>query len=345
MTTRTLIDLASACGASLEGDGTRTVRGPASLRDAGSDEISFCAHPRFRADLERTRAAAVLVPRDMLIERKDLAILRCDDSNRAFTTVVRMFAPARSAALPGVHASAVVEAGVELGANVSIGPLCHIGKGARIGPRTILRAQVEIGEGALLGEDCEVFPGVVLYEHVQVGARCVIHAGCVIGSDGHGFEPRKEGWVKVPQCGTVAIEDDVEIGANCAIDRARFGVTRIGRGTKIDNLVHIGHNVVIGPGSMIIAQVGISGSTRLGRGVVVGGQAGISGHLELGDGVRVGGGSAVVDDWPAGVEIWGFPARPFKETVRNMAHAARADELVKRVRELEKRLKQLEQTR
>ncbi len=345
MTTRTLTDLASACGASIEGDASRRVRGPASLRDARADEISFCAHPRFRAELESTRAAAVLVPRDMQVERKDLALLRCENSSRAFTTIVRMFAPPRASASAGVHASAVVEPGAELGADVSIGPLCHVGKGARIGARTILRAQVDIGEHCEIGEDCELFASVVLYDRVRLGARCVIHAGCVLGSDGHGFEPRPEGWVKVPQCGTVAIEDDVEIGANTTIDRARFGVTRIGRGTKIDNLVHIGHNVVIGPDSMIIAQVGISGSARLGRGVVVGGQAGISGHLEIGDGVRVGGGSAVVDNWPAGAEIWGFPARAFKQTVRSMAHAGRADELVKRVRELEQRLKKLEEPR
>ena len=345
MTTRTLIDLARACGASLEGDASRLIRGPATLRDARPDEISFCANPKFRAELERTEAAAVLVPRDMQVERKDLALLRCDDASRAFTAVVHMFAPQQTPPATGVHASAVVDPSAVIGPGVSIGPLCHVGKGVRIGARSVLRAQVEIGEGCEIGEDCELFPGVVLYDRVQIGARCVIHAGCVFGSDGHGFEPRKEGWVKIPQCGTVAIEDDVEVGANTTIDRARFGATRIGRGTKIDNLVHIGHNVVIGPGSMIVAQVGISGSTRLGRGVVVGGQVGITGHIELGDGVRVGGKSGVINSWPAGVELWGFPARPLKETLRIMAHAARAEELTKRVRELEQRLKNLEETR
>jgi UDP-3-O-[3-hydroxymyristoyl] glucosamine N-acyltransferase len=344
MTTRTLNDLAKACGAALEGDGTRRVSGPASLRDARPDEISFCGHPRFRAELERTQAAAVLVPRDMVVARKDIALLRCEDSSRAFTTLVRLFAPVRAAAKPGVHASAIVDPSAELGANVAVAALAHVGAGARIGARTIVHAQVEIGDNCQIGEDCEVFPGAVLYERVQLGSRCVIHAGCVLGSDGHGFDPRPEGWVKIPQYGTVVVEDDVEIGANTTIDRARFGVTRIGRGTKIDNLVHIGHNVVIGPNSMIIAQVGISGSTRLGRGVVIGGQTGINGHLELGDGVRVGGNSGVLENLPAGSQVWGFPARPFKETVRNMARATQADDLTRRVRELEKRLKKLEQT-
>ncbi len=341
MTTRTLIELARACGASLEGDAALAIRGPANLREAERDEISFCSQPRFRPELERTRAGAVLVPRDMQIERKDLTLLRCDNPSRAFSTIVELFAPPPPTAVPGVHPSAVVDPGVILGAAASIGALCHISRGALIGARTILRARVEIGEDCTVGEDTELFPGVVLYARVSVGARCVIHSGTVLGSDGHGFEPTSRGWIKIRQCGTVMVEDDVEIGANSAIDRARFGVTRIGRGTKIDNMVHIAHNVVIGANSMIIAQVGVAGSTRLGKGVVVGGQAGISGHLEIGDGVQIGGGSAVIDDWPAGSKIWGFPGRPIRETQRGFAFIAQGDELKRRVRELERRLDQL----
>jgi|SRR5690349_2068449 len=345
MTLRTLNDLASACGALLEGDGALEIRGPAGLRDARPDEVSFCASARFRPDFERTRAGAVLVPRDMAVARKDLALLRCENPSRAFTAIVRLFAPPRPAAPRGVHPSAVVDASAELGADVSIGPLCHVGPLARIGARTILRAHVAIGEGASVGTDCELHPGVVLYDRVQVGARCIVHAGAVLGADGHGFEPRPEGWVKIPQCGTVLVEDDVEIGANATIDRARFGATKIGRGSKLDNLVHIGHNVIVGEGSMILAQVGISGSTRLGRGVVLGGHTGVAGHIDLGDGVRAGGMSAVIGNWPAGSEIWGYPAREHKETLRAMAHAARAEELSKRVRELERRLEERESHR
>jgi UDP-3-O-[3-hydroxymyristoyl] glucosamine N-acyltransferase len=342
MTTRTLIDLAKACGASLEGDAALEIRGPASLRDAQADEVAFCGHPRFRAELERTRAGAVLVPRDMAVVRSDISLLRCDDPNRAFTQVAALFVDLGAKPALGVHPSAVVEADCELGAEVSIGPLCHIGARTRIGARTILRAGVCLGEAAQIGEDCELFPHVVLYPRVRVGARCVIHAGSVLGSDGHGFEPSAKGWTKIPQCGTVVVEDDVEIGANTTIDRARFGVTRIGRGSKIDNLVHIAHNVVIGEAAMIVAQAGIAGSTRLGKRVVLGGQVGVSGHLELGDDVRVGGQGGVIGHVHSGLELWGTPARPIKETLRTLAHAARADQLVQRVRELERRLSALE---
>ena len=341
MTTRTLIDLANACGASLEGNAALAIRGPANLRDASPDEISFCAGPRYRAELQRTHAAAVLLPRDMPVERPGLALLRCDDPGKAFSVVVALFAPRFEPQAPGVHPSAVVDPSCELGVGVSIGALCHVGARTHIGARTILRAGVELGEAVQLGSDCELFPRVVVYPGVQLGSRCVVHAGTVLGSDGHGFEPTSRGWVKVAQSGSVVIEDDVEIGANTTIDRARFGVTRIGRGTKIDNLVHIAHNVVIGEGSMIIAQVGIAGSTRLGRAVVLGGQAGLAGHIEIGDGVRVGGQSGVIASVPAGVELWGTPARPIKETLRTMAHANRAAKFERRVHDLERRLGEL----
>jgi UDP-3-O-[3-hydroxymyristoyl] glucosamine N-acyltransferase len=338
MTTRTLIELAKACGATLEGDGGLEVRGPANLRDAASDEVSFCAHPKFSRELERTHAGAVLVPPGMTVARRDLPLLRCDNPSRAFDVIVELFARRVPRAAPGVHASAVVEEGVAIGEGVAVGPLCHVGRGARIGARTILHARVEVGEAAEVGEDCELFPGVVLYPHVRLGARCVVHAGAVVGSDGHGYEPSPRGWVKIRQSGTVIVEDDVEIGANTTIDRARFGATRIGQGTKLDNLVHVAHNVVIGAGSMIVAQVGIAGSTRLGRGVVVGGQVGIAGHIELGDGVKVGGGAGVTRSWPKGIELWGLPARPIKDALRGMAFEARGDEFVRRVRTLEQRL-------
>jgi len=341
MSTRTLHSLATACGASLEGNAALAIRGPANLRDALADEISFCGAARFRAELERTRAGAVLLPRDMTVERKDLALLRCDDPSKAFSQVVALFAPQYQRPAPGVHPSAVLEAGCELGEGVSIGAQCHVGARVRIGARTILRAGVELGEGVQIGADCELYPRVVLYPGVQLGARCVVHAGAVLGSDGHGFEPTARGWVKIAQSGSVLIEDEVEIGANTTIDRARFGVTRIGRGTKIDNLVHIAHNVVIGENSMIIAQVGIAGSTRLGRGVVLGGQAGLAGHIDVGDGVRVGGQSGVTASVAAGQELWGTPARPIKQTLRTMAHANRAAKFEQRVQDLERRLAEL----
>jgi UDP-3-O-[3-hydroxymyristoyl] glucosamine N-acyltransferase len=338
MTTRTLFELAQACGATLEGDGSRSIRGPASLRDAGEDEISFCGSAKLSRELERTRAAAVLVPHEFPVARRDLALLRCAQPSRAFDAVVRLFAPPPPAAPAGIHPSAVVEPGVELGLGASIGPLCHVGRGARIGARTVLRGRVSVGEGAVLGADCELHPGVVLYPHVRLGERCILHAGAVLGADGHGFEPTPQGWVKVPQGGTVIVEDDVEIGANTTIDRARFGATRIGRGSKLDNLVHIAHNVVLGEHGMLVAQVGVAGSTRIGRGVVIGGQVGIAGHIELGDGVQIGGGAGVTRSFPQGVELWGYPARPIQEALRGMAFVSKGESVLRRLRDLEARV-------
>lgn len=338
MTTRTLLEIANSLGASIEGDPMLRIRGPASLRDAARDEISFCAHPRFHAELARTQAGAVLLPPGMPSPRPDLAVVRCADPSKDFTRVVLAFVPPPTPPTPGVHPSAIVEAGAELATDVSIGPYCRIGARARIRSGVRLHARVDVGDECEIGAGSELHPNVVLYPRVRIGERCVVHAGSVVGSDGHGFEPSAKGWIKVPQCGVVIVEDDVEIGANCTIDRARFGATRIGRGTKIDNLVHVAHNVVIGDGSMIVAQVGIAGSTRLGRHVVLGGQVGVGGHLDIGDRVQVGGQAGVTSDWEAGVELWGTPARPLQQTLRNMAGTARVDGLAKRLRALERRL-------
>jgi UDP-3-O-[3-hydroxymyristoyl] glucosamine N-acyltransferase len=189
-----------------------------------------------------------------------------------------------------------------------------------------------------------VHPHVTLYARVRVGARCVIHSGAVLGADGYGFEPTREGWDKIPQCGTVVVEDDVEIGANVTIDRARFGATRIGRGAKLDNLVQIGHNVVIGEHALVIAQTGIAGSSRVGRRAILAGQVGVAGHVEIGDGARIAGQAGVFSDVPAGADYLGWPARPRGEALRVLALQNKLPELSDRVRELERKLSHLEGT-
>jgi UDP-3-O-[3-hydroxymyristoyl] glucosamine N-acyltransferase len=202
-----------------------------------------------------------------------------------------------------------------------------------------------VGAEAVVEADSVLHPGVVLYPRVRIGARCVVHAGTVIGSDGFGFEPTHAGWAKIPQCGTVVVEDEVEIGANCAIDRGRFGATRVGRGAKLDNLVHLAHNVVVEDAALVIAQVGVSGSTRVGRRAILAGQVGVAGHLTIGEGARVGAQSGVTQDVPAGEDWFGYPARPKSQTLRTQALAHRLPELVARVRALEARLEHLEGTR
>ncbi len=341
MIQRTASELAALCGAILEGDGGRMLVGPAALAEAQPDQVSFLRSTRDSAELEATRAGAVVVPLDTQAGRRDLALLRCEDPSRAFSRVVEAFRPAGERPLPGIHPSATVASDARLGQEVSIGPSCVIGAGAELGPRVVLHACVVVGPLVRIGADTEIHPGAVLYGGVTLGRRCLVHAGVVVGSDGFGFEPGEAGWEKVPQCGTVEIGDDVEIGANSAIDRGRFSATRIGNGVKIDNLVHVGHNVVVGDGALLVAQVGIAGSSRIGEGAILAGQAGIGGHLEIGPRARIAAQSGVADDLPGGQDYFGCPAREKREAFRLLALYGKLPELVQRIRDLEHRLEEL----
>ena len=342
MTSIPLAELAQTIGATLEGDGQRTVQGPASLGEAGPDEISFLAQARYRAQLATTGAGAVVVAPDQEIERDDLVVLRHADPNAAFTAVIRAFSNDLEPPAPGVHPSAVVEEGAEVDPSAAIGPLCHVARGARVAAGAQLISRVTVGPEALVGADTVLHPGVTLYDRVQVGARCILHAGTVIGSDGYGFEPSSAGWEKVPQCGTVVVEDDVELGANVAIDRARFGATRIGRGVKVDNLVHIAHNVVVGQHALLVAQVGIAGSATIGPWAILGGKVGIAGHIDIGPQARVGAASAVFTDVPGGIDFIGNPARERMETLRVQAGSRRIPKVLEELRALRARMEELE---
>jgi UDP-3-O-[3-hydroxymyristoyl] glucosamine N-acyltransferase len=227
-------------------------------------------------------------------------------------------------------------------------PLVSVGPGARVGARTILHPGVQLGEGVRVGDDCLLHANVAVREGCVIGNRVVLQPGCVIGSDGFGFafDPEGEGkgprHYKVPQIGIVVIEDDVEIGANCAVDRAALGVTRIGRGAKLDNLVQIAHNVEVGPLSIVVSQVGIAGSTKLGMGVVVGGQVGIVGHLEIGDGAKIAAKAGIMEDLEPGAVVSGSPSQPHVEWLKSMAVFYKLPALQKELRDLRKRLAELE---
>ena len=346
MTTKTLAELADLCGAVLSGDPNRVVERPASLAEAGERDVSFFANPRYRSEFLATRAGGVLVPKGTESPREDLALLFCADPNVAFTRVVGAFAVDEPAPRAGTHPTAVVDPQAEIGAGVSIGAHCTVGAGARIGDGAVLHASVAIGRAARIGAGTVLHPGVVCYHEVRIGERCIVHAGAVIGADGYGFEPTSDPgspWRKIPQCGTVVVEDDVEIGANATIDRGRFGATRIARGAKIDNLVHIAHNVVIGEGALIIAQVGIAGSTRVGPRAILAGKVGVNGHIEIGAGARIAAQAGVFGDVPPGADYLGWPARPRGDALRQYALVQRLPEIQERLKTLEKRLAELEE--
>jgi UDP-3-O-[3-hydroxymyristoyl] glucosamine N-acyltransferase len=339
----TLSELAELCEASLEGDGGLVIRGPASLRAARADQVAFFEprHP-YVAELLETRAGALVARAGQELPRRDLAVLRCAEPMRAFGRIVALYAAKRPVLAPGIHPSAVVDPSARLAAGVAVGPLAVVGERADIGERAAIHAHAVVGAGARIGPDTILYPGAVIYDGVELGARCIVHSSAVIGADGYGFEPTPEGWVKIPQLGTVVVGDDVEIGAACTVDRGRFGPTLIGRGTKLDDQVHVAHNVEIGEHTMLAAQVGIAGSARIGSRVLMGGQVGIGGHTQVGDGARLAGKTGPFGDVPAGAELLGYPGLPRREALRQQVLLGRLPKLVERLAELEQRLARLE---
>ena len=334
-----LSELAGAVGGRVEGDAGRRVFGVATLEDATPSDLSFLTNPRYRSFLQQSRAGAILVGPDVGIEGRDLLI--APDPYLALAEILDRMHPVRRPA-PGVSADARVSLEATVGVDVAIGPFAVVGAGARLDDRVVVGAGVVIGEGSSIGEDTVLMPRVVLYPGTRVGARCLIHAGVVLGGDGFGFATTAGTHRKVPQLGRVVIEDEVEIGANSTVDRGTLGETRIGRGTKIDNLVMVAHGVVIGPYGLLAGQVGVAGSTRIGSHVTMAGQSGAAGHLKLGDRVVVAAKSAVFTDVPDRAFVGGVPAVDHRSWKRSLALVKMLPELRLRLRELEERLAALE---
>ena len=335
----TLGKLAEALGATLDGDPSRVVTGIAPLETAGPTEISFLTDPRYRDAARASRAGAFLVAQDA----GDLPapMLRCRAPQQALIDLLLIFHPPAAAAA-GVHATAVVAPDARVHHEAGIGALAVVASQAVVGAGVRIHPLAYVGPGVEVGEGSVIHPHVVLCAGVALGRRVVVHPGAVIGADGFGYAFDGRVHRKIPQVGTVVIEDDVEIGANATIDRATFGATVIRRGTKIDNLVQVGHNVEVGEHSILVAQVGISGSSRLGRGVVLGGQVGVADHVTLGDGVMAGGQSGIHTDLGAGEKVLGTPARPITLAKRIFLTESHLPELARKVRELERRLQRLE---
>lgn len=331
-------------GAALPDDAQNIeIRGVASLEDAGADDISFLTNPKYEKHLAHTGARVIIVSAETNLSHPFIP-LTVRDPYFAFLQVLEIFnsrTPGNIAR--GIHPSAVVDPAAILGKNVSLGPGAVIGAGVTVGDDTVIGPGTVIMTGSSVGNECILYPNVTIMDGCTVGNRVILHAGVVIGADGFGFAPHNERYYKIPQIGTVRIDDDVEIGANSCVDRAAFGVTVVGKGTKIDNLVQVAHNVRIGEHTVIASQVGISGSTTIGNWVRLGGQAGLGGHITIGDGASAGGQAGVTKDVPPGETVSGYPAKNHMQAMRLEAALRNLPELIKKVKQQEKRISELEQ--
>ena len=319
------------------------IHGISALGTARSGDLSFLGHAKYKAEVASTQASLVLVPPGYAGDpQAGQLFLVVDQPSLALAWVcARIEQSLQLPPRPGVHPSAVVAAGARVATSASIGPLCVIEEGACIGERSHLQASVFVGRDSVVGDDCRLMPGVRLYAGCQLGRRVRVHANAVIGSDGFGYELVDGRHEKIPQIGQAVIEDDVEIGAGCTIDRARFGRTIVGEGTKIDNLVQVGHNVVIGKHCLLCSQAGISGSTTIEDYVVLAGQVGVGGHITIGRGAKAGGGAAITTDISPGSYVNGYPAIPYLLERRIAVLRQRLPQLFHRVDALEAQIKEL----
>lgn len=326
---------------SIRGSTTDTLCGIASLNTAHAGDLSFLGNPKYKPEVAATNASVVLLPLDFTGDPKpnQLFLLLENPSVGLARLCARLEQLLWPKPAPGIHPSAIVAPDAQVHASATVGPFCVIESGASIGERTHLQSQIFVGRRARIGNDCWLKPNVVVATECIVGNRVHIHPGAVIGADGFGYEFIAGRHAKVPQVGRVAIHDDVEIGANATLDRARFSETVVSEGTKIDNLVQVGHNVVIGKHCLICAQVGISGSTTLQDYVVIGGQAGIAGHLTIGRGCKVDGQTGVNSTLEPGSSVKGSPCLPYSLEQRVNVLRKRLPELFKRVDALEEKLK------
>ena len=320
------------------------ITGLAMLADAGPTELSFLGLDRFLPQFRQTRAGAVLVQRRVkLPPDHGRTVLIVDDADLAIAKVLELFAPPIPRPPSGIDAGARVAGTARIASSAAIGPNVYVGERARIGERVFLHANVFVGDDTVIGDDCELFPNVVVRERCTLGNRVIIHACTAVGSDGFGYRWDGAKHAKIPQIGTIVIEDDVEIGSCVCVDRAKFAVTRIGRGTKIDNLVQVAHNVIIGPHCIITGQVGLAGSVTLGSGVMLGGQSAVRDHVTMGDGSMLAGCSGAMDDIEPKQVVSGVPAIPHRQALREWAALRRLPEMATQFRKLREEVQQLKQ--
>jgi len=335
----TVSQLAEIAGAQLIGNGTGEICKPLPFGSATPDSITFVSDENLLKNIAACKAGAVIVSKKI---ETSVPLLVVENVEKALIAILKEFAPKFSVSQPGVHKNAIVEQGAVIAPTASIGEFVCVRKGAIIGERTIIGAGCKIGENSVLGDDCRIDDNVVIYHNCRIGNNCIISANSVIGAMGFGYYFIDGSHQLIPHTGGVVIEDCVEIGANTCVDRAKFGNTIIGAGTKIDNLVQIAHNVVIGKCCLIIAQVGISGSSKLGNGVVLAGQVGIKDHITIGDGTQIGAQAGVMNDIPAGQQVVGSPAINIREKLKQVILTQKLPEMNKQLKQLVKRIEILE---
>jgi len=321
------------------GDSNLRISGINTIDDAQYGELAFVTSPQFYKKAAKTLASAILA--EEVIPNMDKTFLLVKNARLAMAEIVHFFHPQQRPAA-GIDPRAAIGADVVLGEGVFIGPHVVVSDGVKIADNVELHPGVVIGRGSEIGEQSRIYPHVTLYDGVKIGKRVIIHSGSVIGADGFGFTPHQSRHVKIPQVGNVEIEDDVELGANVTVDRATLGTTRIGAGTKVDNQVHIGHNVKIGPHTLIVAQVGIAGSVSIGHHVILAGQVGVVDHVEIGDHAVVGARSVVTKDIPAHAKVAGFPPLPHKDWLLAQASFQRLPELREEVKMLNQKITDIE---
>ncbi len=333
---KTLEEIAKLIDGEIIGNSKTLITGVSGIKEAKEGDITFLANPKYFPLLDASQASAIITSREITSAPKP--IIRVDNPSLAFAKVVSLVVPAETLRPKGIHPSAILGKDVKLGKNVAIGAYTVIEDEVQIGEAAVIYSGCFIGHHADIGKDTLIYPNVSIRERVSIGERVVIHSGTVVGSDGFGFATIEGIHQRIPQIGTVIIQDDVEIGANVTIDRARFDKTIIGRGTKIDNLVQIAHNVVVGENSIIVSQAGISGSTKIGKNVTLAGQAGLVGHIEIGDGAIVAAQAGVTKSVPANTFVSGYPAKPHAIAKRVNACIQRLPKLYEKIDALEKEI-------
>ncbi|MCW5556557.1 MAG: UDP-3-O-(3-hydroxymyristoyl)glucosamine N-acyltransferase [Verrucomicrobiae bacterium] len=328
--------LAAQLGGTVLGDGDLILTGFAPADSAKPGDLTFAENDAYFSRADHSAASAILVTGEYT-STTGKVLIRVENARTAFARVLPFFFP-EPVFPPGIHPSAVVASTAVVDPSAHVGPHCVVGERSRLGPGVVLQSQVYVGEDCVLGEHCRLFPNVTLYPRSVLGRRVRIHSGSVVGADGFGYVFDQGQHRKVPQVGQVILHDDVEVGACVTIDRAALGATVIGRGTKIDNLVQIAHNVTVGEHCILVSQVGIAGSTKIGSYVTIAGQAGIAGHLRISDRVTIAAKAGVMNHIPEGQTWLGAPARPDRDAKRQLIAMERLPDLIRRVQELERRL-------